>query len=122
MRETCLVLLAHGSRNPNWREPFEALLADLRRGAGQDCVHLAYMQLASPSLTDVVEDVTRRGARIIRVLPLLMSAGNHAYEDIPTEVAALREKHPAATIEILPPIGTHPRFMAMLRDLVKESL
>ncbi len=121
-RPSALVLLAHGSRNPNWRAPFDHLLESLRKEAGEDRVYLAYLQMASPNLADVVRDLASRGVRTIRILPLLMSAGNHAYEDIPSEVAALQAKHPGLSVEILPPIGSHPRFKAMLEDLVKESL
>ena len=122
MKKSCLVLLAHGSRNPDWREPFDELLRELQGEAGAERVRLAYMQLASPSLPDVVRDLAAQGVDTIRVLPLLMSAGNHAYEDIPAEVATLRKKHCGVAIEILPPVGTHPRFKSMMRELVEESL
>lgn len=122
MRESCLVLLAHGSRNPNWRAPFDDLLASLRKETGEDRVHLAYMQMASPSLSDVVRALASKGVQTVRILPLLMSGGNHAHEDIPDEAATLRAEHPGLTIEIMPPIGTHPGFKAMMRELVKESL
>lgn len=121
-RPSALVLLAHGSRNPNWRAPFDHLLKSLRKEAGEDRVYLAYLQMASPSLADVVDELASRRVRTIRILPLLMSAGNHAYEDIPAEVAALQAKHSGLSVEILPPIGSHLRFKAMLEDLVKESL
>ncbi|MBI2437235.1 MAG: CbiX/SirB N-terminal domain-containing protein [Lentisphaerae bacterium] len=119
---SCLVLLAHGSRRPGWRAPFEEMLADLRREAGADAVCLAYMQLAKPGLGAVVRDLTEHGVRAIRILPLLISTGSHADGDIPAEVAKLRQKHPDVAMEILPPIGSHPRFKAFLRELVKESL
>ncbi len=122
MNKSCLVLLAHGSRNPGWRAPFEALLRDLRREAGEDRICLAYLQLAEPSLSNVVRDLETAGTRAIRILPLLISTGNHAEGDIPAEVAALRKKHPDIAIEILPPIGSHPRFKTMMRELVRESL
>ena len=122
MNKSCLVLLAHGSRNPGWREPFEELLRDLRCEAGEDRVYLAYMQLAEPGLSNVVRDLVAAGTRAIRILPLLISTGNHAEGDIPAEVATLRKKHPDIAIEILPPIGSHPRFKTVLWELVRESL
>jgi sirohydrochlorin cobaltochelatase len=60
--------------------------------------------------------------RTIRILPLLMAAGNHAYEDIPADAATLRAEFPGLAMEILPPIGSHPRFRSMMRELVRESL
>ena len=122
MNHSSLVLLAHGSRKSGWCEPFEELLRDLRCEAGEDRVYLAYMQLAEPDLANVVRDLVTGGTRAIRILPLLISTGNHADKDIPAEVAALRKVYPGVQMEILPPIGSHPRFKAMLRELVKESL
>ncbi|MDP2989302.1 MAG: CbiX/SirB N-terminal domain-containing protein, partial [Kiritimatiellota bacterium] len=104
------------------RAPFEALLRDLRRESGEDRICLAYLQLAEPSLSNVVRDLEAVGTRAIRILPLLISTGNHTEGDIPAEVAILRKKHPDIAIEILPPIGSHPRFKTMLRELVRESL
>lgn len=122
MKKTCLVLLAHGSRNPNWQSPFEALLKDLRAETGEDRVYLAYLQMATPSLSEVVRDLCAQGVRTLRILPLLMSAGNHADEDIPAEKDALLKQFPDLVLEVLPPIGSQPRFKAMMRELVKDSL
>lgn len=122
MNKSCLVLLAHGSRKSGWRAPFEEMLEDLRREAGEKRVYLAYMQLAEPDLSSVVRDLAESGVRAIRILPLLISAGSHADGDIPALAAMLRQKHPGLAIEILPPIGSHPRFRALLQELVRESL
>jgi len=122
MNDSHLVLLAHGSKNPTWRMPFDALLEELRQGVGEDRVHLAYLQMTGPSLTTVVQGLASQGAKTIRILPLLMAAGTHAYEDIPSEVESLRELNPGVSVEILPPIGANPRFRSLMREIVKESL
>lgn len=120
MNDSCLVMIAHGSKNPLWREPFEQLLKDLRNAGGNDNVYLSYMQLAQPSLEEIIEQVTAAGKHRIRILPMLMAGGNHFHEDIPLEIARLRAKHPGMQIELMPPIGCHPRFIAMMQELVKE--
>lgn len=122
MKTSCLVLLAHGSKNPRWREPFERLREELRREVGADRVGLAYMAMAEPSLTVVIRRLSDRGVRVIRILPLFMSSGNHLHEDIPDQVASLRRDYPGLEIAVLPPIGSHPRFTAMMRELARDVL
>ncbi len=122
MNRKSLVLLAHGSRNPDWKAPFEELAQEICKDTGTAAIRLAYLQMEKPSLEDVVEELTAEGCTTIRILPMLMAAGNHALEDIPEEVAVLQAQHPSLKMEILPPIGSHDRFKTMMKNLVKELL
>ena len=56
-----LVLLTHGSADPRWKQPFERLTRGLQRRLGQSAVRLAFLQLAEPSLMDVVAEAARDG-------------------------------------------------------------
>jgi len=94
-------------------------LPDEPSGVG---VCLAFLQMASPSIEDVVSDLAGRGVRRIRVLPLLLSAGNHVDGDSQDRINALQMRFPAVELELLPPLFSQPRFKAMLLELVKESL
>lgn len=122
MNKKSLVLLAHGSRNPRWCKPFDELIADLQASVGDASICLAHLQMSEPSLPAVIDGLALQGVEHIRILPMLMAGGNHADEDIPAEVAALRETYPGINMEILPPIGSHPRFKAMLRELITEVI
>lgn len=122
MKTSCLVLLAHGSRNPRWCKPFEHLLEGLQRKVGPDRVHLAYMELTKPSLPNVIRRLADQGVCAIRILPLFMSSGNHLDKDIPAQVVPLRRDYPELELEVLPPIGSHPRFIAMMHELVSDVL
>jgi sirohydrochlorin ferrochelatase len=120
MKKTCLILLTHGSKRPRWRKPFEALLRNLRKETGRTNIHLAHMELAPPSLEDVVEQAVKDGVTSIRVLPLFMSSGTHLIKDIPAQVKALTRKHRGLKIVTLPPLGSHPRFLKMMLELTQE--
>src|SRR4051812_42828317 len=58
---TCLVLIAHGSRDARWREPFERLHATIRRTTSKS-VKLAYMEFISPTLIECARDAMAEGA------------------------------------------------------------
>lgn len=120
-RTTRLILLAHGSRDPRWRAPFERLEADLAAAIGVARVRLAYMEFAAPTLLDRAAEAERDGVTELRVLPLFLSAGAHVAHDIPAQVAEARGHHPGLRIEVLQPIGEHPRFASLLREIAREA-
>ena len=49
-KSECLVLLAHGSRDPQWRVPFERIVDAVQGQSGKTKVRLAYMEFIEPTL------------------------------------------------------------------------
>jgi sirohydrochlorin cobaltochelatase len=113
--------MAHGSQDPRWRAPFEALARKLSHELGEGRIALAYMEFAGPTLMDVARDAARDGTPALRILPLFLAAGAHVDRDIPSQVDAVREQFRQLHIEVLPPVGEDPRFAAMLLDIARES-
>jgi sirohydrochlorin cobaltochelatase len=121
-----LILLAHGSREPRWREPFERLAASLAAAPAPHAppdlgVTLAYLELAEPSLADAIADAARAGARHVRVLPLFLAGGAHIERDLPRLLDAARAAHPTLRLEALPPVGEHPSLFALIADLARAA-
>ena len=115
MQDSRLVIFAHGSPDIRWRLPFEELTASLAQRHGADKVRLAYMEFARPSLADVVREAARDGKLHLRVLPLFLAAGAHVAEDIPQQIADAQRSFPQVKIELLQPIGEHPRVKELFR-------
>lgn len=118
--EPVLLLVAHGSRNPDWVAPLETLVQTLRDRVGQDRVRLAHAQFSAPTLEEAVGEIARSGRRLIRVLPLFMTAAGHVERDIRPAVEALRRAHENVEIELLPPVGELPSFRILLAELARE--
>ena len=117
MPDTRLVVFAHGSADPRWRLPFEKLTASLAENLGGDKVRLAYMQFAHPSLADIALEAARDGKFHLRVLPLFLAAGGHMAEDIPFQIEAIQMSVPQVKIELLPPVGEHPRVKELFQEI-----
>jgi sirohydrochlorin cobaltochelatase len=49
-----------------------------------------------------------------------MAGGAHVDHDIPAQVEAVKDRFPDLALTVLPPIGEHPRMVALMQDLVKE--
>jgi sirohydrochlorin cobaltochelatase len=116
-----LILIAHGSRNPRWRAPVEALVESLQAALGPDRVRLAYMEHAPPTLMDVAADAVRAGAKRIQVLPLFLTAEGHVDRHIRPLVDQLRKDHAPVEVELLPPVGQHPLFRELLHRIALQS-
>jgi len=109
-----IVLFAHGSRDPLWRLPVEAVAARVRVLNPAVPVRCAYLELTAPDLPAAVAELVADGVGAIRILPLFLGVGRHAREDLPVLLVALRERHPTVTFSLLPAIGEDPRVTDLL--------
>lgn len=84
------VLLAHGSRDADWRRPLERLGELLEQRAPEAGVCLAYLQLAEPTLETALRSCRDQGGRTALVVPVFLSGGGHLLRDVPriTKLAA----------------------------------
>lgn len=123
-----LVLIAHGSRDPRWRAPFEALRESIQLQVlaqkKEACVALCYMEMAQPDLSTAVREALQQQPSIkeARILPLLMAAGAHFANEIQEQTHALKQQFPQLHIELLPPAGEAPGVKAALQQLALEAL
>ncbi len=117
-----LILIAHGSHDPQWRANVERLVEAIQAEVGRDAMRLAYMECTPPTLMDAAADAVRVGAKRLRVLPLFLAEEGHVLRDIHPLVDRLRTAQEGIEVELLPPIGRHPMFKALLcRIAVHES-
>ena len=114
---TGIILFAHGSRDPQWRLPIEAVAAQILERQPGALVRCAYLELCTPDLSQAATELIASGARRIRIFPLFLGVGKHAREDLPVLVAELRTLHPELMIELLPTAGEHPGMTALMADI-----
>lgn len=115
-----LILLAHGSLDPAWRQPFTELTGDLQSRLGARAIRLAFMELVPPTLLEVAHEAACDGVRSLSVLPLFLAAGAHLSKDIPIQIEEARRQFSALRIELLPPIAADRRVQALFREIVCE--
>ncbi|WP_051603210.1 sirohydrochlorin chelatase [Simplicispira psychrophila] len=112
-----IVLFAHGSRDPLWRAPIEAVRQQLETQHQHTAVRCSYLELCAPSLPDAVQELTTQGATRITVVPMFLGTGKHAREDLPVLVQALRNTHPGVQFHVQPAIGEDPRMTALMAEI-----
>ena len=112
-----IVLFAHGSRDPQWRTPIEAVAAQIRARQPGTPVSCAYLELCTPSLPEAATDLIAAGAREIRVFPLFFGVGKHAREDLPLLIEEIRTAHPGVSVELLPTAGEYGELTALMASI-----
>jgi len=108
------ILLAHGSRDPLWRQPVEAVARQIEMLRPDLCVRCAYLEISAPDLATSVAELLPLGVSSITVLPLFLGIGKHAREDMPRLVAKLRVTHPQIAFVLKPSIGEEAQVLELI--------
>jgi sirohydrochlorin cobaltochelatase len=105
MNTRALVLFAHGARDPRWAAPFERLQKILQGQLPDVTVALAFLELMTPGLPELVRDLEDGGCTEITIVPVFFGQGGHVLRDLPLIVDELRQQHAAMTIKIAGAVG-----------------
>ena len=117
MSTTAIILFAHGSRDPLWHRPIEAVAQAIAARDPLTAVRCAYLELSQPDLGTASTQLIAEGATHIRVFPMFLGVGKHAREDLPQLMAQLRQNHPDVEFELLPTAGESPQLTALMAEL-----
>ena len=112
-----LILLAHGSRDPDWRGSLETLARTVDSEMPAEDVRVAFMQFEGPTIQEVVGGAVDSGHKTLRLLPLFMASAGHVDKDIKPVVAGLARDHPGVDLVLLPPVGEDGLFPRLIVDI-----
>lgn len=118
--QRAVVLFAHGSRDPLWHRPMEAVAEQLRQDQPGLPVRCAYLELSQPDLPSACDALVQSGATHISVLPMFLGVGRHAREDLPRLLAELQAAHPQVVFEQKAAVGEDLRLIRLLASIAAE--
>ena len=116
-----VILFAHGSRDPRWRDPMEAVAQRMRVREPQTAVICAYLELAEPDLAAAAAQMIDDGARNLHVVPMFLGMGKHAREDLPELVTALRVAHPTVPVSVARAVGEEAEVTELLATIALRA-
>lgn len=108
------ILLAHGSRDPLWRQPIEAVADRIRQIAPTIHVRCAYLEATVPDLPTSATELANLGVTSITVMPLFLGMGKHARDDLPVLLAALQASHPGIAFCLRPAVGEDAQMIELM--------
>ncbi|KLO30282.1 sirohydrochlorin chelatase [Mycobacterium haemophilum] len=110
---TTLILTAHGSADPRSAANARAVAARLRRIRPGLDVRLAFCELNTPNLVDVLNGCSGHAV----VTPLLLADAYHARVDIPGQIARCGANHRVQQANVL---DVDDRLVSVLRERLIE--
>ena len=117
-----LVLFAHGARAASWAAPFERLRDLTRARLPHVRVELAFLELMSPRLPDMVAALAAQDVVDVTVVPVFLGQGGHVLRDLPLMVDQLRSDYPQLAFKVVGAAGEDPAVLNALTDYCVTSL
>lgn len=112
-----IVFFAHGSRDPLWQAPMQAIAQRAQSLDPARLVRMAYLELCEPGLPAVVAQLAASGVVECAVMPLFLGMGRHARQDLPEMLDQLRTTYPDIRFNLLPALGEDPRLVELAASL-----
>ena len=117
-----IVLFAHGSRDPQWAEPMQALQAAVQRHAGPSgTVRIAYLERMAPTLAEVLHELAGSGHGRIDLVPVFWAAGGHVLQDLPALIDSARRQYPGLAVQVRPTLSGWPGVMDWLAEQIVRA-
>ena len=108
-----LLIIAHGSKSESANDEIAALATRLHNDKFQLVAH-AFLEAATPSISDAVDALIADGATEIIALPYFLAAGRHVAEDVPNEITKLAAQYPQVKFILALHIGAAKKIAATI--------
>ena len=118
--KTALLLIAHGSRQPDANDDLRAL-ADEMRGE-YAIVEPSFLELAEPTIESAARRCVELGAERVILLPYFLSAGVHVTRDLQEHRHRLATAFQGVTFLLAEPLGRHPLLREIVVQRAKEAV
>jgi sirohydrochlorin ferrochelatase len=118
---TALLLVAHGSRQPEANADLHHLVAELRRQAHYGIVVASFLELAEPDIEAGGAACVAQGAEQVLLVPYFLSAGVHVRRDLTEAQRRLAERFPGVRFRLAEPLGRHPLLVQVVAERAREA-
>ncbi len=117
-----VLLVAHGSRDAGWSQPFETIAQHLATEMAPGPVALAFLDYQKPSAQEAALALVQGGCQRVQLVPMFLGTGRHAHEDMQRLLSELCEALPAVQWHLLPTLGEIPNFHSAAAVVVAKAL
>ena len=119
-----LLIIGHGTRDATGVAQFRQLIGRVRdQSAGWlPAVDGGFIELAAPSVSEVVPRLAGGRPTELVAVPLVLSAAGHGKGDIPAALAREQVRHPGLRYRYGRPLGPHPVLLDVLEARIDEAL
>lgn len=119
--QTALLLIAHGSRQPEANADLYHVTEGLER-RGHALVEASFLELAEPNIEEGGARCVGRGAERVVLLPYFLSAGVHVRRDLTAARDRLATRFPGVDFLLAEPLGRHPLLLDVVAERAREAV
>ncbi|MFO0811423.1 MAG: CbiX/SirB N-terminal domain-containing protein [Gemmataceae bacterium] len=105
---TALLLIAHGSRQPEANADLHRVADQIRTAGHYAIVVPSYLELAEPTIEAGGSQCVEAGASRVVMVPYFLAAGVHVRRDLAAARDALDAAFPMVSFQLAEPLGPHP--------------
>jgi sirohydrochlorin ferrochelatase len=119
--KTALLLIAHGSREPEANADLHHVVSEMRRRRAYALVEACFLELAEPDIDAGAAHCVEQGAERVIFLPYFLSAGIHVRRDLAAARQRLAERFPRVQFALAEPLGRHPLLIEVVAQRAGET-
>ena len=117
-----VLLIGHGSKQPGFQKAMKRVAQKLSATGRYSDVACAYLEVSEPSIERGIEQLVRRGAKRVTIVPYFVLSGRHVEQHIPAIVRQCRKKYASqARIELSRYLGYHDKLVAIVEQRIRET-
>ncbi len=120
MKDTVL-LVGHGSRNPDGNREIEEFTAKWRAARPDWRIELCFIEFADITL-DAGMDLAANGSSRVIVVPLILNAAAHVRYEIPAHINKANVRHPNTEFVYAAHLGACEAFLDVLKRRLKSAV
>jgi sirohydrochlorin cobaltochelatase len=122
MKSRALVLFAHGARDRKWALPFHRLRQLVQEALPDAVVSLAYLELMTPDLPELVRQLVQGGCDDVTIVPVFLAQSGHVMRELPLIISQLEKDHAGVVIRLAGAVGEDPDVLAAMARYCIGSL
>ncbi|WP_010303041.1 sirohydrochlorin chelatase [Kurthia senegalensis] len=116
-----IIYVAHGTRIQEGNKEAEAFVQRAIKRVDCSIQKIAFLEIAKPSIEQIVAECVREGVTNIVIVPLLLFKAQHLKEDIPSIIGTCQKVYPHVTFTIGREFGIDRRLITQVNERLTES-
>jgi sirohydrochlorin ferrochelatase len=116
-----LLIAAHGSRDEAGIEECWALARAWQTMRPDRLQAVGFLEFARPTIGAAIDELVARGAQRVVVVPAMLLAAGHVKNDVPSEVAEARARHPSVSFHMARALEIHPSLLELCRIRYRQG-
>ncbi len=114
MKDNCILLIGHGSRDPDGNPQIERFTRIWRDSQPDWQIELCFIEFAEVEIEQGLKNAAQKGKRVI-IVPLVLNAAGHVRAEIPHHIEHAKSNHPDTTFVYTPPITASESILNILK-------